>query len=182
MTFFGPRRGDQTAVPPHESEWLMLGPMVALATCTVLGGIVVVEPAFLGVDREDWHPGVIAASLLLIVLGCVLTAAEWQRAQQTDPAASLGRLRRVLVREAGYDALVSRTVVRPVRWFAGVVRGNESEIVDGYADAGDTASQWGAQLVRWTHNGNAQRYLTAIAVGAVAVAVIVGVVGTGGPG
>jgi NADH-quinone oxidoreductase subunit L len=181
MTFFGPRRGEQTGILPHESGWLMLGPLVALAGASTLGGLLVVFPGFLGVDREDWKPGIALLSLGIVAVSGLLTAAEWARLHHTDPAVSLGRVRPFLAREASYDALVDRTVVRPVRWLAQVTKLNEAEIVDSYADAGDTGSQWGARLVRWTHNGNAQRYLTGVVLGAVAVAVIIGIVGTGGP-
>ncbi len=181
MTFFGPRRGGQTAVPPHESGWLMTGPLVALAGVSTLGGIFVVWPGFLGVSGGDWHPVVILISLCAVTFGALLTASEWDRLRWTDPSASLRRFRPVLAREASYDALVDRLVVRPARWLANVTRLNEIEVVDRYAAAGDTGSQWGSRFIRWSHNGNAQRYLTAVVLGAVGVAVLVGVLGTGGP-
>ena len=182
MTFFGPRRGDQTGVVPRESGWLMLGPLVVLAGASLLGGLAVLWPDFLGVERGDWHPGVVLVGLAVVVLGAGLTTAEWARLQYTDPTASLGRLRPVLAREAAYDALVARVVVRPTQWLARTTRLSESDVVDAYADAADTGSQWASRLVRWTHNGNAQRYLTGVVLGAVAVAVVIGVVGIGGPG
>lgn len=181
MTFFGPRRGDRTGVPPPEPGWLMLGPLVALSAASTLGGVVVVWPSFLGVEREGWHLGLVLVSLAVVALGAALAVAEWTRLGHMDPAASLGRLRPVLAREASYDALVDWTVVRPGRWLAGLTRLNEIEVVDRYAAAGDIGSQWGSRLVRWAHNGNAQRYLTAVVIGAVGVAVLVGVIGTGGP-
>jgi NADH-quinone oxidoreductase subunit L len=180
MVFFGPRRGDQTAVPPHESEWLMLGPLVALAGLSVLGGLAVIFPDFLDVERGEFHPYVILLSLVAVALGIGVVAAEWVRVGRTDPAVALGRLRPVLAREAAYDALVTAVVVRPTLWLARTTRLSESDLVDAYADAADTSSQWASRFVRWTHNGNAQRYLTAVVLGAVAVAVVVGVVGTGG--
>ena len=118
----------------------------------------------------------------MVVLGVGLTAAEWARLHHTDPTASLGRLRPVLAREAAYDALVARVVVRPTRGSPRTTRLSESDVVDAYADAADTGSQWASRLVRWTHNGNAQRYLTGVVLGAVAVALVIGVVGIGGPG
>jgi NADH-quinone oxidoreductase subunit L len=177
MTFFGPRRGDTTAVPPHESSWLMLGPLVALAGACVLGGVAVVEPGFLGVERDAFHPTVVLVSLAVATIGAALAAVEWMRVQKTDPAVSLGRLRPVLARELGYDTLVSATIVRPTQWLARMGMLSESEVVDAYADGGDSGSQWAARLVRWTHNGNAQRYVTAVVVGAVGVAVIIGIMG-----
>ena len=88
----------------------------------------------------------------------------------------------MLAREAAYDALVARAVVRPDAVARSDHPASESDVVDAYADAADTGSQWASRLVRWTHNGNAQRYLTGVVLGAVAVAVVIGVVGIGGPG
>ena len=177
LTFFGPRRGDTTAVAPHESPWLMLGPLVALAGMTTVGGLAVVAPGFLGVEAASWHLTVMLVSLGLVVLAAAYTAAEWSRVQHTDPAASLGRLRPVLTREAGWDALVDGTVVRPTWWLARTTRLNEAEVVEAYVAGTDSSSQWAARLVRWTHNGNAQRYVTGVVLGAVVVAIVIGMVG-----
>jgi NADH-quinone oxidoreductase subunit L len=177
LTFFGPRRGDTTATPPHESPWLMLGPMVALAAATVVGGVLVLQPAFLGVDAEEWHPVVMVVSLAVVAGGVLLTLGEWARVQKTDPAVSLGRLRPVLAREMEYDGLVDKGVTRPTWWLARMTRLNEDEVVEAYVGGTDSGSQWAARLIRWSHNGNAQVYATSIVIGAVAVAIVIGVVG-----
>lgn len=44
-----------------------------------------------------------------------------------------------------------------------------------YAGGADNASQWISRLLRWLHNGDVQRYVTAVVLGAVAVAVVVGI-------
>jgi NADH:ubiquinone oxidoreductase subunit 5 (subunit L)/multisubunit Na+/H+ antiporter MnhA subunit len=155
----------------------MLGPMVALAAATVVGGVLVLQPAFLGVDAEDWHPVVMVVSLAVVAGGVLLTLGEWARVQKTDPAVSLGRLRPVLAREMEYDGLVDKGVTRPTWWLARMTRLNEDEVVEAYVGGTDSGSQWAARLIRWSHNGNAQVYATSIVIGAVAVAIVIGVVG-----
>ena len=56
------------------------------------------------------------------------------------------------------------------------VAANEAHVVEPYVRGGDAGAQWGSRLLRWLHDGNLQRYVTAVVVGAVAVAVIVGLV------
>ncbi len=177
MTFFGPRRSEVTDVAPHESGWLMLGPLVVLAGLSVVGGVAVLRPGYLGVEADSTNVAVVLISLAVAAAGAAGTVAQWLRVQRADPAVALGRLRPVLAREARFDDLVSAVVVRPTGWAARFTRLNEEQVVDTYADGTDAGSQWAARLVRWSHNGNAQRYVTAVVVGAVAVAVVIGVVG-----
>ena len=63
MTFFGPRRGDQTGVVPRESGWLMLGPLVVLAGCIAAGrprrrsaGLPRRRPRRLAPGWSSWSP------------------------------------------------------------------------------------------------------------------------------
>ncbi len=177
LTFFGPRRGAVTDVAPHESSWLMLGPMVLLAGLCVVGGTAVVRPGYLGVEAEATHLPVVLISLAVVLVGVVATVFGWLRVQRTDPAVALGGLRPVLAREVRYDDLVAALVLRPIGWTARLTRLNEEEVVETYVGGADSGSQWAARLVRWAHNGNAQRYVTVVVVGAVAVAVVIGVVG-----
>ncbi len=176
MVFFGPRRGETTEVTPHESSWWMLGPLVVLSGLTVVGGVAVLQPGFLGIDSHEVPVWVMVLSLALVVTSAAFTTAEWLRLEKRDPARTLGRWRPALAREFSYDSLIDRLTVRPTRWAASVTLANEDHVIDPYVGGTDSASQWGARLVRWAHDGNAQRYLTAVVVGAVAVAVIVGVV------
>jgi NADH-quinone oxidoreductase subunit L len=176
MVFCGPRRTANAMTEPHESPRLMTGPLVALAGVTVLGGAFVVFRDFLGVERESPHYLMMLVSVLVVAASLGFTAAEWWRFDRTDPAKGLGRWRRVLVGEFGYDKAVDATVVRPVREAVRVVAATEEFVVDPYVRGAATGTNWTGQLVRWLHDGNLQRYVTAVVVGAVAVAVIVGLV------
>ncbi|MGH3471210.1 MAG: NADH-quinone oxidoreductase subunit 5 family protein [Nocardioidaceae bacterium] len=174
LVFFGRSRSD--VAEPRESPPLMVGPLVVLAAVVVFGGAAVVWPGFLGVGAEPVQWGVLGVSLLVIAVSIAVTWAEWWRLEGRDPAQSLGWLRRPLERELGYDGLVDRAVVRPA-WFAsGATMAAETYVVEPYAAGGDAAAQLSSRLLRWLQNGNLQRYVTVIAVGAVAVAVVVGAV------
>jgi len=175
MVFFGPRRRESVA-PVSESPVVMVAPLAVLAAASVVGGAAVVRPEFLGVDAEPLHQGVLVTSVLVIAAGGALVAAGWRRLAQSDPAAGLGRARPWLARELRYDALVGAAVVRPTWWASRATAAGESDVVDAYVRGAGTGTQWGARLLRWLHDGDVQHYVTAIVVGAVTVALIVGVV------
>jgi NADH-quinone oxidoreductase subunit L len=176
MVFWGPRRADTTAVLPHESPPLMTGPLGVLAGVATIGGLFVVFPHFLGVERESWHVLMMIVSVLIVAAGAGFTAAEWWRLECSDPARSLGRLRPVLAGEFGYDGAIALLVLGPTSLAVRAVAANEEYVVEPYVRGAGTGTRWSGQLVRWLHNGNLQRYVTAVVVGAVAVAVIVGLV------
>ena len=184
LVFYGPSRGAGAAVnahaagasaTTHESPPLMTAPLVALSLLTVVGGAAVVSPTFLGVEAEDLHVPVALLSLAVVVLAGLFTWAEWRRLDRRDPARSLGRLRPALVREAGWDDVVDGAVVKPVQGAAVATRLAESEVVETYVRGGDGAAQWSARLLRAWHDGNLQRYVSAIAVGALLLGLLLGV-------
>jgi NADH-quinone oxidoreductase subunit L len=85
-------------------------------------------------------------------------------------------LRRPAAAEFGYDVAMVRGVEAVTDTAVQVVASTEADVVEPYARGGDAGAQWGSRLVRWLHDGNLQHYVTAVVVGAVAVAVIIGVV------
>ncbi len=175
LVFFGPRRHPATA-PVTESPTTMVAPLVVLAVATVAGGAAVLDPAFLAVESEPLAATTLAVSTFVVAAGAGLAMVGWVRLDRTDPALLLGRARPWLARELGYDDLLARVVVRPTWRASKVTALNESEVVDAYVRGTGAGTQWSARLLRWLHDGDVQRYVTAIVVGAVAVAVVVGVV------
>jgi NADH-quinone oxidoreductase subunit L len=176
MVFYGPRRTEAGDVAPHDAPALMTGPLIVLGGVTVVGGLFVVFPHFLGVEREPLHVAMMGVSLVLVAVAAAFTAAEWWRLDQTDPAKSLGRWRPVLAGEFGYDRVLAAVIVGPTKGAVRAVTANEQHVIEPYVRGADTGARWGGQLLRWLHDGNLQRYVTAVVVGAVAVAVIVGLV------
>jgi NADH-quinone oxidoreductase subunit L len=168
----------EARLPVHEAPWLMRGPVLALAVATVLGGLLLLSPELVvdpaDPDTELVHPGlaVTATAAVLVVLALVL--AGWRRSGRRDPALRLPpRLRTVLAREAGVDAAYDHALVRPTRWLAGGVVAGDREVVEPYVRGGAGAARGLGALLRLAQNGNVQRYLSAVAVGALVVAVVV---------
>ncbi len=176
LIFFGRRHAAAGAVEPHEPGWLILGPLVFLATISTVGGAAVVAPGFLGVQADPWHLAMMVVSGLVVVSATAFTASEWWRLDGRDPARLLGRLRPALEGELGFDRGVLATVVRPVGFLSATVVTNESRIIEPYPRGAGSGAQWAGRLLRFLHNGDAQRYVIAVVLGAVAVAVVVGVV------
>jgi NADH-quinone oxidoreductase subunit L len=176
LVFWGPRRVATPAAEPHEPSLLMTGPLMALAAVCVLGGGFVLFPHFLGVERDPFHFVAMIVTLLIVVAAAGYTAAEWLRLEMGDPARSLGRLRPVLAGEFGYDRLLAAIVDRPTDLAVRAVAAAEDNVVDPYVSGAEAGARWTGRLVRFVHDGNAQRYLTAVALGAVVLALIVGLV------
>jgi NADH-quinone oxidoreductase subunit L len=175
LVFWGPRREAVPASAPHEPSPLMTWPLMALAGICVFGGAFVVFPHFLGVDREPLYPAMMVVSLIVVVAAAGFTAAEWLRLDMADPARTLGRWRPALAGEFGYDRLLAALVNKPTDAAVRAVAAAEDAVVDPYVRGTETGARWSGRLVRYAHDGNAQRYLTAVAIGAVALAVIVGI-------
>jgi NADH-quinone oxidoreductase subunit L len=173
LVFWG-RRREAAPTEAHEPSPLMTGPLLGLAGVCVVGGGFVVFPHFLGVDREPLHPLTMGVSLLAVVVGGGFTAAEWVRLDLGDPARTLGRLRPVLAAEFGFDRLLGVLVNRPTDLAVRTVSAAEDAVVEPYVRGAEAGARWSGRLVRFAHDGNAQRYLTAVALGAVALALIVG--------
>ncbi|MBA2445898.1 MAG: NADH-quinone oxidoreductase subunit L [Nocardioidaceae bacterium] len=186
LVFLGPRRGSTAepsdgadngrivAAEPHESPWLMLGPLVLLAIPCLVGSWAVLRPGFLGIEADPLHLPVALISLGLALGAIAATVFAWWQLGAADPAVRLGKFRQVLAGEFHYDALVERVILRPSRFSALAVAANESSIVEPYVQGADTATQWSARLLRWLHDGNLQRYVTTVVLGAVALAVVIG--------
>jgi NADH-quinone oxidoreductase subunit L len=175
LVFWGPRHESAPAVTPREPSPLMTWPLMVLAGVCVVGSGFVLFPHFLGVDREPLYPATMAVSLLVVVAAAGFTAAEWLRLEMSDPARTLGRWRPVLAREFGYDRLLALLVNRPTDVAVRAVAAAEDTVVDPYVKGAEAGAGWSGRLVRYAHDGNGQRYLTAVAVGAVVLAVIVGI-------
>jgi NADH-quinone oxidoreductase subunit L len=175
LVFWGPRRESAPGTAPHEPSLLMTGPLMALAGVCVVGDGFVLFPHFLGVDREPLHPLTMVVSLGVVVAAGGFTAAEWLRLDMGDPARTLGRWRPVLAGEFGYDRLLAAVVNRPTDLAVRAVAAAEDAVVDPYVRGTEAGARWTGRLVRFAHDGNAQRYLTAVALGAVVLALIVGI-------
>jgi NADH-quinone oxidoreductase subunit L len=178
-----PHDGPHPEAHPHEAPWLMRAPMLVLAAATALGGLALLSPGVLvdpgDPDTEFVHPEVAVTATTAVVVVLALVYAGWRRSGRQDPARMLPpRLRTALAREAGVDAAYDKAVVTPTRWLAGGVVAGDRDVVEPYV-RGSAGSALGlGLLLRLAQNGNVQRYLGAVVVGALVVAAAVGAVTT----
>lgn len=180
MVFFGHRAERVAEEPeppePREPSPLMTVPLVVLALATTLGGALVLRPHFLGVESEAFMAGPAVLSIVLALGGAAATYARWRRLGRRDPAAASGRLRGVLSREGYVDATLGASVVRGTRLAVRGTQATEVEVVAPYVRGTDATAQLAARVLRWLHGGDLTGYLTAVVVGAVAVALLIGAV------
>ena len=177
LVFFGrPPEPDEGVAPPREPSAFMTGPLVLLAIATTVGGVAVVRPGFLDVPAEHFHLVALLLSLLAVVAGSTASYLLWSRSSGGDPAVSLGRLRPPLERGLGFDPVVVGSVVRLVRLGSRAVASSEADVVSPYVHGTDATMQLAGRGLRWAHGGNVSRYLGAVVVGAVGLALVVGLV------
>jgi NADH-quinone oxidoreductase subunit L len=175
LVFFGrPAEREGGMARPGEPSVLMTGPLVALAGVTTLGGVAVLRPGFLDVSAEPFHLVALLLSLLAVGLGVAATYSVWNGASGGDPAVSLGRLRPFLERGLAFDPVVAGSVVRLARLGSRAAAASEADVVSPYVRGTDATMQLAGRGLRWAHGGNISRYLGGVVVGAVGVALLVG--------
>jgi NADH-quinone oxidoreductase subunit L len=146
--------------PPHESPWVVLGPLVALAIPSILIGALTVEPILFGgyfgssilvlpahnvvaeVGREVSGPfwfkfavDALAQPTLWIMLAGVVTAWAfflWRPAWADAAARVLAPLRTLLVNKFYFDWLNENVIAPACRYLAtGLWRGGDQDVIDG---------------------------------------------------
>jgi hypothetical protein len=63
-----------------------------------------------------------------------------------------------------------------VRLGSQAVAGAEADVVSPYVRGGEGVAQRSGRALRWVHGGNVSRYLSGVAIGAVGLALVVGLV------
>jgi NADH-quinone oxidoreductase subunit L len=66
----------------------------------------------------------------------------------------------------------------PVQWLAKLAVGNDRDVIGAYVRATGRAGVLASQGFRKLQTGNVQTYLTAAVIGAVALAILAGVIGS----
>jgi NADH-quinone oxidoreductase subunit L len=176
LVFAGQRRGSE---PAHEAPALMRWPMAVLAVPTVLMGLAVLWPGWLGgAEAEPVHSWVAVSSTVILV---VIVGVTWllgrtdAEGRTMDPATRLGPVRPLLAREFGIDAAYDRLVVRPTMAASAVTLATDRDIVDAYVRGASTGAVGASRLLRWAQTHNVQTYVTVAVVGVALAAVLAGV-------
>ena len=196
LTFHGKQRYDDKKVHVHESPWSMLGPLVALAVLSAIGGWLA-APAFLG--GTDYFTkflapvfgghesvealGEAAAHNLELTLAFVAVSAAllgwgvayWlylKKPEKVDGfAKSMAPAYRTLLNKYYVDELYAAAIVKPLLWLSTNVLWKVADVtgIDGAVNGiaeGATAIGDG---VRHTQSGNTRSYAVWVVVGAILI-------------
>ncbi len=178
LTFFGTYRGDaETESHIHESPWVMLWPLLALAVGSIAGGYVDI-PAFvapaLRLEAREGHPEWLPYLATAVAIAGIALAYYLYALYRDIPGriyASARGLARVLESKYGFDTLydgfVSKVVVggsEEVLW-----KGLDTRVIDGAVNGTATATAALARRVRVVQSGLVRAYALLILGGAVAV-------------
>ena len=196
LTFHGKQRYDDKKVHVHESPWSMLGPLVALAVLSAIGGWLA-APAFLG--GTDYFTkflapvfgghesvealGEAAAHNLELTLAFVAVSAAllgwgvayWlylKKPEKADGfAKSMAPAYRTLLNKYYVDELYAAAIVKPLLWLSTNVLWKVADVtgIDGAVNGiaeGATAIGDG---VRHTQSGNTRSYAVWVVVGAILI-------------
>ncbi len=170
LAFFGPTSPEHTGRAPHDPPATMRVPLYVLMVPSVLGGVVVLDPAAVlgpGGGADLLHGAEALTTTVLVALTGLAVVLLWRRrGRAVWPAMTWPHL--------PVDVLVERGLVRPVLRLAQVVRAGERDVVDAYAEGTEASVRGVGRLLRRTQTGRVQSYLLVVVVGAVAVAVLAG--------
>jgi NADH-quinone oxidoreductase subunit L len=179
---FDDARYDPDDARPHDPPAFMRWPVVVLAVPAALLGLAAFLPAFrTALELDQPHLGVsIVLPLVLLVLGAGAAWWLWQAAPADDPARALGRLRPLFASGFGFDAVVDRLVVRPMRALAGLLATVDKRVVDGAVEgAGTSTSRLGAVL-HGVHRAMLPRAAVAVFTGALLLGLVAAIYGATG--
>ncbi len=189
MTFWGDYKGHGH---PHESDWVMLGPLVVLAILSIVGGFVFNVPQILsgmfpikeavesGGMSETMLTGIsVAFGLGGIALSYLMYVVSPEIPEKITSA--LGGVYTLVYNKYFVDEVYDAVIVHPL------VQGSESilwktadaGLIDGIVNGAGTQSKGIGSILRLLQSGNIRSYATWVVIGAVALIVAMGI-GMGG--
>jgi NADH-quinone oxidoreductase subunit L len=200
LTFYGKPRYDEHKVHVHESPWSMLGPLVALAVFSVIGGWVAAPALWGGPDYFanfltpvfGSHEGAEVLSeaaahsleLTLAVVAVVsallgLAIAYWlylKRPEKADGLAkSLAPAYRTLLNKYYVDELYAATIVKPLLWISTNVLWKTADVaaIDGTVNGIADGITAVGDRTRHTQSGNTRSYAVWVVIGALVVIAVI---------
>jgi NADH-quinone oxidoreductase subunit L len=190
MVFEGAPRFDSEKAHPHESSWWMVGPLVVLASLSVVVGAVVGAPPERGLFRNFLHPTfvsslgqekgetalvetlvLIGVSLLIAVIGIWVAWMMYLRKAWSPQAlaARFPRLYNLLLNKWYVDELYDRTIVQPALAFSRFLWGFDGYVIDGIANGLGSLTRGVGGGLRNVQTGSVGNYALGIVVGLVAI-------------
>jgi NADH-quinone oxidoreductase subunit L len=156
MTFYGDYRGHGE---PHEAPRSMTGVLVALATATVLVGLLGSPQLgavfgqwvfFEEIEEALFVPWIAVLSTLAALGGIAAGYALYRRYREPDPLRRLGRAYTLVSNKYYLDDIYWKGVVRPIRDDAsGGVYWWDQKILDGVVNGTAALTRSAANAVRW---------------------------------
>ena len=191
VSYGAPVEAPHSEHPPHESPWIMVLPILALAGLAATAGFLNMpfkstewftdwlEPSFRGVadvEPTSFVQGLTleAVSVVLALIGIGIAYALYRkglaRAAEEPLDAKLGPIAPVLGHAYYYDDTVSKLVDGPGRGFANFLdRVVDQKIIDGTVDGIGGLVKRAAIGLRHVQDGLVRRYALGIAFGAAAL-------------
>jgi NADH-quinone oxidoreductase subunit L len=169
------------AVRPHESGWLMLGPLVVLAVLSIVGGAlnlpfdedfkllehwlapVVEETEAVVTETSTWKVFLALDAIAAALIGIFLAALVYLR--RRVPAERVERP--ALVHGWYYDETVTAFMGGPGREGFEAVSAFDANVVDGAVNGTAAVVREGASRLRLAQSGYVRNYALGLAVGAV---------------
>ena len=182
---------------PHESDWVMLAPLVVLAVLSIAGGFLFNVPEILSgmfpikeaADNGGPSEMVLTSISVAFGLGGIALSYLMYVVNTSIPdkiTSALGGLYTLVYNKYYVDEIYDTTIVRPL------IQGSESVLwktadaglIDGIVNGAGTESQAIGGILRLLQSGNIRSYATWVVIGAVALVIAMGIgvsgMGTGG--
>jgi NADH-quinone oxidoreductase subunit L len=182
MTFWGDYKGHGH---PHESSWVMLGPLVVLAALSLVGGFLFNVPKILSsmpgltpeieVPNEGMLMGIsIAAGLLGIAISYYMYVVNKELPGKITSA--LGGLYTLVYNKYFVDEAYDSAVVRPLIEGSTAVlwHGVDQGVIDGTVNGVGYEARSIGGLLRRIQSGNIRSYATWVVLGSVALLIVMG--------
>jgi NADH-quinone oxidoreductase subunit L len=200
LTFHGKPRYDEHHVHVHESPWSMLGPLVALAVLSVIGGWIAAPALWGGPDYFASFLAPVFASLqgaeavneaaahqLEIILAIVAVAsallgwgvAYWlylrQPGKPEQIAKSMRPVYNTLLNKYYVDEFYSGVVIKPLMWISTIVFWKFVDVaaIDGTVNGIASGATSIGDIVRHTQSGNTRSYAVWVIIGALVVIAVI---------
>ena len=187
MTFYGESKWAE-GIEPHESPVTMVGPLVALAGLSIVGGLIntpfspvlehFLEPSLEGIEMAHVSDDLVLValavlSILAAVIGMGLAWLIYLKSQKVRTAFERGTRRPFLVWENAYwiDNLYGNLLVLPGKALAMASARFDLSFVDGFVNGVGAITARASTKLRPLQTGFVRNYGAGLAAGAVAVAI-----------
>jgi NADH-quinone oxidoreductase subunit L len=200
LTFHGKPRYDEHHVHVHESPWSMLGPLVALAVLSVIGGWIA-APALWGgpdyfagflapvlaapqgaeaVNEAAAHQleiilAIVAVASALIGLGVAYRLYIRQPGQPEQIAKSMRPVYNTLLNKYYVDEFYAAVIIKPLMWISTNVLWKFVDVaaIDGTVNGVASGATSIGDMVRHTQSGNTRSYAVWVIIGALVVIAVI---------